>query len=109
MSRGERIAQQLGMPHGTAANRLRKIVLFHVLQKHKENVCFKCGQLIESVDELSLEHKKPWEGRDSNLFWDVDNITFSHRLCNKQHVFHGWRTVNEKRVGFIRKVAGNGA
>lgn len=99
MSRGARIAQQLGMPHGTAANRLRKIVLFHVLKKHKENVCFKCGEVIPTVDELSLEHKQPWEGRSAELFWDVENITFSHLRCNKQHVFHGWKTVNEKRVG----------
>lgn len=89
MSRKERIVQQLGMPHGTAANKLRKNILFSFLVRLQENTCFKCGKLILSVGELSIEHKQPWEGRDSNLFWDLNNIAFSHLKCNVAHVFHG--------------------
>lgn len=89
MSRKERIAQQLGMPHGTAANKLRKNLLFSLLVRLQENVCFKCSELILSVDELSIEHKQPWEGRDSNLFWDLENIAYSHVGCNVPHVYHG--------------------
>jgi hypothetical protein len=74
----------LGMPHGTAANRLRKIILFNLLVRHKENICFKCGQEISTVEEISIEHKLPWEGIDAKLFWDLSNIAFSHLLCNKQ-------------------------
>ncbi len=89
MDRKERIVQQLGMPHGTATNKLRKNILFSLLVRLQENVCFKCGQQIFSVNELSIEHKQPWEGRDSNLFWDLNNIAFSHLRCNVAHVFHG--------------------
>lgn len=73
---------QLGMPRGTAANRLRKLVLFDVLRKHGENLCYRCEQKIEKAEELSIEHKKPWEGINVELFWDLANIAFSHLSCN---------------------------
>ncbi|HEY0079174.1 MAG TPA: hypothetical protein VGB73_11055 [Pyrinomonadaceae bacterium] len=83
--RGARKSAFLGMPHGTASNRLRKIVLFHLLQKHDENVCFKCSAKIETADELSIEHKEPWEGISVELFWSLENIAFSHLRCNRNH------------------------
>lgn len=85
-NRACRIASQLGMPHGTATSKLRKIILFNFAQRLKEDICFKCGKQIETVDELSIEHKLPWEGRSTSLFWDLNNITFSHLKCNRQHI-----------------------
>lgn len=79
----------LGMPHGTANSRLRKNILFHLLKKHGENVCFKCGQVIDKVEDLSIEHKLPWEGRSAELFWDLSNIAFSHLRCNRPHILRG--------------------
>lgn len=76
----------LGMPHGTAANRLRKQLLFKYVQQAGDDVCFKCGQKIESVDDLSIEHKEPWENRSVEFFWDLDNIAFSHIRCNVPHI-----------------------
>ena len=73
------------MPHGTAANRLRKLVLFDLLRRHGENVCFRCSGQIETADELSLEHKRPWEGVSVELYWSLDNIAFSHLRCNLPH------------------------
>jgi hypothetical protein len=90
-------AETLGMPHGTANGRLRKNILFHLLTRLKENVCFKCRKEIQTVDELSIEHKLPWEGRSAELFWDLNNIAFSHLVCNKPHSY----TTNEdkRKVG----------
>jgi HNH endonuclease len=82
---GARKSAFLGMPHGTANNRLRKMILFHLLQKHGENICFNCSEKIETVDELSIEHKQPWEGISLELFWSLDNIAFSHLRCNLPH------------------------
>ncbi|VVB52086.1 Uncharacterised protein [uncultured archaeon] len=79
----EKKSATLGMPHGTASNRLRKIVLFHLLKKLNENTCFKCQGIIEAVEDLSIEHKKPWEGISAELFWDIENIAFSHLNCNR--------------------------
>ncbi len=78
-------AATLGMPHGTANNRLRKIILFHLLKKYNENTCFKCSKAIEKIEDLSIEHKKPWEGISADLFWDIENIAFSHLKCNLPH------------------------
>lgn len=82
IDRHRNISTQLGMPRGTAANRLRKLVLFDVLQRHNENICYRCNLEIRNANELSIEHKKPWEGVDTNLFWDLNNIAFSHLSCN---------------------------
>jgi len=77
------------MPQGTAMNRLRKMVLFRQLKKYGDNICTRCEKEIETVGELSIEHVKPWEGRSAELFWDMDNIAFSHLKCNCTHVYHG--------------------
>ena len=89
MSRSERIAQQLGMSQGSAQNRLRKSILFSFAKRLKEDVCFKCSKTIETVEELSIEHKQPWEGRSAELFWSLENIAFSHMSCNKPHEYSG--------------------
>jgi hypothetical protein len=75
---------QLGMPFGTASNRLRKMVLFDLLVQSGKNYCFQCNKLIQSVDELSIEHKIPWLDSENPklLFFDVCNIAFSHLNCN---------------------------
>jgi hypothetical protein len=73
----------LGMSHGTATNRLRKQIMFRLLQRLNENFCFRCGCEIQSVDDLSIEHKQPWEGISADLFWDEENIAFSHLRCNR--------------------------
>jgi hypothetical protein len=56
-----------------------------LLCRLEENICFKCAKEIVTVDELSIEHKEPWEGRSAELFWDLNNIAFSHLRCNTIH------------------------
>lgn len=75
-------AAQLGMPIGTASNRLRKALLFDALKRHEENICYRCGTEILAVEDLSVDHKKPWLHVSSALFWDIDNIAYSHLSCN---------------------------
>ena len=84
-NRGARKSAFLGMPHGTACNRLRKMVMFELLRRHGENACFKCSKEIETAEELSIDHKQPWEGISVELFWALDNIAFSHLKCNRNH------------------------
>src|SRR5579864_5926105 len=60
----------LGMPHGTAANRLRKLLLFDALKRHAENRCYRCHKLIYAVEDLS-------------------NVAFSHLRCNVPHSYQG--------------------
>ena len=72
----------LGMPYGTASSRLKKSVMLLLLKKLGENWCYRCGAEIETERELSIDHKKSWLNVDVKLFWDLDNIAFSHLSCN---------------------------
>jgi hypothetical protein len=87
---------QLGMPFGTANNRLRKNILFNLLVRLNETICFQCKQQIKTVDELSIEHKIPWLDNDSALFWDLDNIAFSHLRCNIRAADKSFTVGNER-------------
>lgn len=74
----------LGMPYGTASNRLRKMLLFKLVKEAGLNICYQCGEPIETPEELSIEHKKAWLNSDKPIdtFFDLDNIAFSHLSCN---------------------------
>ena len=76
--------EQLGMSFGTANNRLRKAILFSLVQKLNEDKCFRCEKIIASVDDLSIEHKEPWQSANNPVesFFSLDNISFSHLSCN---------------------------
>jgi hypothetical protein len=89
----------LGMPFGTAGGRLRKMVMFHLLKKHQENICFKCGKVIEEVAELSIEHKESWQLGGPHLYWDLDNIAFSHLKCNRRSVSRPGSGRSRRKVG----------
>jgi 5-methylcytosine-specific restriction endonuclease McrA len=83
----------LGMNFSTANNRLKKQVMFMLVKNAGLDICFRCNKQISSVTELSLEHKKSWS-EDVALFWDLDNISFSHQTCNYTH---GAGVTNGKR------------
>lgn len=74
--------RQLGMPFGTACNRLRKAVMHELVRRLGLDRCLKCGESIETPEDLSLDHRRPWLGVSPDLFWDVNNIAFSHIRCN---------------------------
>ena len=74
----------LGMPFGTAQNRLRKMLMFRLAQAAGMDFCYRCDNKIESADELSIDHKIAWLHVSVDLFWDLDNIAFAHRRCNKR-------------------------
>ena len=109
MNGNKKKLQQLGMPHGTASNRLKKMIMFRLLQEVGKDMCFQCGEKIESVEELSVEHKIPWLNSKNpvDLFFDLDNIAFSHLKCNaraaRRHIKH---TTDEERkiaqAGYLR-------
>ena len=86
----------LGMPYGTASNRLKKMIMFSLLKKLHKDKCFRCGKKIETIDELSIDHKKPWLYVSTELFWDLDNIANSHTKCNRPHRFRGGGSLSRK-------------
>lgn len=99
----EKKTLQLGMPIGTASNRLRKLIIFDLLKKSYLNVCHQCETDINSVDDLSIEHITPWLDSEKplDLFFDLNNIGFSHLSCNvgarrHQEASHGTRARYER-------------
>jgi hypothetical protein len=74
---------QLGISYSTAVGQLKKQIWFRLVKQCGENFCFKCKKEIKTADELSVEHKQPWLHIDPKLFWDVNNLAWSHRKCNR--------------------------
>jgi hypothetical protein len=75
------------MPYGTANAKLKKNIMFSLLQQLGQDVCHRCSTKIENVKELTVEHILPWldvysEELSSKLFWNLNNIGFSHLKCN---------------------------
>ena len=84
MNSNQKRTALLGMSIGTASNRLRKAIMFKMAQKLDEDICFRCGNKIDNINELSIEHKEPWQSANDPIqsFFDLDNIAFSHLKCN---------------------------
>lgn len=72
------------MDYATASTRLRKMVLFHLIKQLNLDICFRCKLKITDYRDLSLDHIKDWldEPNGKDLFFDVENIAFSHIKCN---------------------------
>src|SRR5688572_19160973 len=80
----ENKTNELGMNPSTANGRLRKIIIFEFAKQLGKDVCHQCGKKIDTIDEFSIEHKEPWmyTSDPKKLFFDIDNIAFSHLFCN---------------------------
>ena len=87
MSSNKRKSEKLGMPFGTAQHRLRKNIIFELAERLSLTRCYRCETLIMRVEDLSIEHKDSWEKapHPQKLFFDLDNIAFSHVNCNSRN------------------------
>jgi hypothetical protein len=74
--------RQLGMNPSTAQAKLLKDILFFFVNK-EEIKCFQCSGAL-TRENFSIEHKVPWLHSENprGLFFDLDNISFSHLSCN---------------------------
>ena len=73
---------QLGMKLGTAHHQLRVRIMFWLAGRCGLLDCFRCGDPISSEADMSIDHKKPWVGDNTDLYWDMGNIAFAHKACN---------------------------
>lgn len=75
--------KQLGMNPSTASARLVKDILWSLIAETGRDKCCKCGEQMER-STFSIEHITPWldSGDPSGLFFDLENIGFSHLSCN---------------------------
>lgn len=79
-----RKSKLLGMPFGTASGRLRKMLMFSLVQRLGIDICHQCKRLIETTEELSIEHESGWQLADDpvHAFFDLSQVSFSHLDCN---------------------------
>lgn len=91
---------QLGMPPGTAAGRLIRDILFSFVTKGGHR-CFRCGGEMTRLD-FSIEHKEAWlhSADPVRMFFDLENIAFSHADCNREAGRKRERTHN--RNGYLK-------
>ena len=71
------------MNPSTASHRLIKDVLWKLICVTNQSKCHCCGEEM-SRETFSVEHKTPWLDSEDpiGLFFDLDNISFSHLSCN---------------------------
>ena len=72
----------LRVPYGTAIYHLRRNLLFDFVKQLNRDICFRCGEKITKIEDFSIDHKEPWKFISAKLFWDLNNIAFSHLKCN---------------------------
>ncbi len=72
------------MPFGTAQNKLKKALLFSLVQELKRDVCFRCKKKIETIDDFSIEHKLGWQLANNPIeaFFKLSDVGYSHLPCN---------------------------
>lgn len=89
---------QLGMSHGKASAILLRDILFKFITK--ENIkCLHCNDYL-TRDDFTIEHITPWLDSDmaSELFFDLENISFAHKKCNYSiRRIYNRKTIEEKR------------
>lgn len=74
--------KQLGMEPSKARYQLIKMIVYDFICK-EHIVCYRCKSEM-SLDDYSIEHKKPWLHSENplELYFDLANVTFSHLQCN---------------------------
>lgn len=78
--------KQLEMSPSNAGYKLQKALLVSLIQRLGLDVCFRCHQKIEASD-ITIDHKVAWLHSDDpkKLFFDLENIGFSHSRCNSSN------------------------
>ena len=62
----------------------KKNILYNLLVRFNLNKCCQCGNTIDKVEGLSIEHKTPWSDSDTpkELFFNLESMAFPHLSCN---------------------------
>jgi hypothetical protein len=74
---------QLGQDPSKASYKLVKDLMWMFITETNRNICHQCGETM-CRNTFSIEHKIPWLHSDTpkELFFDLNNISFSHLKCN---------------------------
>ena len=92
---------QLQENFSTASGKLVKDILWNFLIKSSQIMCFHCETPM-TRDTFSIEHKVPWldSKNPRELFFDLENISFSHKSCNCSKARRPNRVHKDEREGW---------
>lgn len=101
MSKNLEESEMLGMPISTARSKLYKQVLLNALKAFNNDICYRCGEPITEALELSIDHVINWRRAPNakELYFDTNNIKFSHNHCNSMAGLRGSSKVKSS-VGY---------
>lgn len=90
-------AKQLGMNPSTASGRLVKDLLWNFVGECGLDSCYRCGMPMRR-DTFSIEHIDPWLDSEDpvGLYFDIGNISYSHKSCNSKEVRRGKYTSEQE-------------
>ncbi len=82
------------------------MIMYNLAKECNKIKCYRCGEIIE-LDEFSIDHKENWlhELDAKHLFFNYENIAFSHNKCNsaarrvRKSFKHGFRGVSLSNDG----------
>lgn len=91
--------EQLGINPSTAQGRLVKDLLWNFILETGRNKCFHCDEEMDR-ESFSIEHKTPWLDSEDpvGLYFDLNNISFSHLSCNCRASRRGKYETDEDRL-----------
>lgn len=96
----------------TSRNKLQNLILFNLMEKTSMDLCFRCGQKIGSIEEMSIDHKIQWlnSNNPKELYYDLDNIAFSHSVCNSIANVdrEGYVGISETKGKWMTRISHNG-
>ncbi len=104
-------AKLLGKSFGAANSQLRKALLFELAKRLDLVSCYRCGVEIVDINDFSVEHKEAWAGAEDpvKVFFDLDNIAFSHIRCNVAAAYKPHKkydSIREKRAAYWKRYYG---
>lgn len=78
------------MSYGSANHTLTTGLLYHYAKLAGATKCYRCDKEIENAGEFSKDHKVDWlhSGKPIELFFDLTNVAFSHKKCNRNRGDH---------------------
>lgn len=99
-SESKKNAKKLGVSLGTASSILKKRLLFCFVKKLGLDICYRCEKKIIDITKFSIEHKKGWRFAENprKIFFDLDNIAFSHISCNSRAKKHNRKYFSKEEV-----------
>lgn len=94
---------QLGMNPSTATSRITKDLLFKFAIQ-LGYTCFRCGKDLNRED-FSIDHKISWLDSEDpvGLFFDLNNIAFSHHGCNARYTKNFGKTKYPEYIGYSER------